>query len=364
MAFREMPQLDRIDRKEEKRMGNDQDRERKRPFAIIFLILVLLCMSLTACAGQGKEVSEPERVEVADSVSEPGTAERPGSVSEAEMASASDQTSSGKPTGPDGMQPEEAENGKEISDGLEAADRSGSIEDWARAFCRRDGETIAAMSGDKVKETMIEKDLLMGGEDGYSFGWSSPWPWDEEKDYEIIEETDNSAVILYYAWVSDPHVTVWRETLTYRKEDDKCIVEEEELEMLDHICTGEEYARAYPHGINASRMNYYEEEDGSIGEALNNNALREKDSGAYDMLFAPETAAAYLLNFLENPNKVSASVEDVMQEDGSVLVSFAFAEDGSSLKVKMIQPYGKDGIWIPQDDLVNREPERKEKTVH
>ena len=55
MAFREMPQLDRIDRKEEKRMGNDQDRERKRPFAIIFLMLVLLCMSLTACAGQGKD---------------------------------------------------------------------------------------------------------------------------------------------------------------------------------------------------------------------------------------------------------------------------------------------------------------------
>jgi len=296
----------------------------------------LLCFLLTACSGAGKAETEPTEATEAD---------RTEQTSEAPQAGRTDQEGS-------------TENSSAPSE--TAAGHSG-IEAWAKAFCRRDGETIAAMCDDEVKSYLAERELLVEGEDYYGFGWSSPWPWDDERDYEIIEETDDSAVILYYAWVSDPHVFVWEETLTYRMEDGKCIIEEETLSELNNICTGEEYARAYPHGINGTRMDYLtcdmDEESGEgIGRTLNDNALRDKSGGYYDMLFQPETAAAFLLNFLNNPNKVSASVEDVEREDGSVVVSFAFAEDGSTLRVEMIRPYGEEGIWIPQDYLVSNEP--------
>lgn len=36
------------------------------------------------------------------------------------------------------------------------------------------------------------------------------------------------------------------------------------------------------------------------------------------------------------------------QDDGSVEVAVAFPADGGSAVVKMVQPYGEDGIWIAQ----------------
>ncbi len=37
------------------------------------------------------------------------------------------------------------------------------------------------------------------------------------------------------------------------------------------------------------------------------------------------------------------------QEDGSVEVTISFPTAGGSASVRMIQPYGEDGIWIVQD---------------
>lgn len=37
------------------------------------------------------------------------------------------------------------------------------------------------------------------------------------------------------------------------------------------------------------------------------------------------------------------------QDDGSVEVAVAFPADGGNAVVKMVQPYGEDGIWIAQD---------------
>ena len=37
------------------------------------------------------------------------------------------------------------------------------------------------------------------------------------------------------------------------------------------------------------------------------------------------------------------------QADGSVEVTVSFPGDGGSAKVKMIQPYGEDGIWVVQE---------------
>lgn len=82
-----------------------------------------------------------------------------------------------------------------------------------------------------------------------------------------------------------------------------------------------------------------------VGEVLNENAINHPDM--YEKLFAPDTAAGYLLNLLDNPDKVELSAGEP-GENGSVPVTICFALDGSMVKLNMIQPYGEDGIWIPQ----------------
>ena len=115
-----------------------------------------------------------------------------------------------------------------------------TIEQWARAFCDRDAETILKLADEEVINKFIEQELLFQGADSEggtaSFGWSSPWPWGASYDengkpcnYYIVSATEHTAEILYYAWVSDPHVTVWRELLTYELDGEACIITSESL---------------------------------------------------------------------------------------------------------------------------------------
>lgn len=227
--------------------------------------------------------------------------------------------------------------------------REGTVAAWAEAFCKRDGRRIAAMCGEEAENSLREQYLLDDvegdAESKYVFGWSSPWPWYPDLGYEIIEETDSSAVILYYAGVSDPHVTVWRETLSFHREEKGILADGEAFEMFEAICTKEEFERAYPHGINGTPMDYLEN---GLGEILNENAKERRGDEAYAGLFNPETAAIDLLNLLNNPNKVQVEAGGDAS-DGRVAVNITFTEFGDSVVVEMIQPYGTDGIWIVQD---------------
>ncbi len=222
---------------------------------------------------------------------------------------------------------------------------------WADAFCARNGDAIAAMSDEKTIQGMMEAQLLGtavtdGDEAHFTLGWSSPWPWSGD-DYKIVSVTQSDIVILYYAWTSDPHVTVWKEELTYELSDGEFLVTSQQLQYLDAICTADEFYAAYPEGeISGTMMDYYAY-NGS-GEALNQNAKNQNMSAsAYEGLDAPDTAAVKLLNILDNPNKVSIDVKynDSMTE---ALVQFTFLEDNSTAQVMMIKPYGDDSIWLAQ----------------
>ncbi|MDE7183646.1 MAG: M56 family metallopeptidase, partial [Lachnospiraceae bacterium] len=140
---------------------------------------------------------------------------------------------------------------QEQADALKLPAAAKTIEQWAIAFCDRDAKTIQKLASDDVKRQFIEQDLLVSGVDGEgdpaSFGWSSPWPWGDM--YYIVSATEHAAEILYYAWVSDPHVTVWRELLTYNMEDGTCVITSESLQHMDGICIAEEFHHAYPNGI-------------------------------------------------------------------------------------------------------------------
>lgn len=211
---------------------------------------------------------------------------------------------------------------------------------WAEAFCGRNAQTISKMLDDNGRKQM---DMLDGE---HSFGWSSPWPWgaetiDSQPNYRILSVDECSAEILYYAWTSDPHVTVWRQMIAYKYSDKKgrLLIHETQLEFFDSIHTAKQFFAAYPDGeINGTRMDYYHGND--TGKALNANAKLYGNT-----LFSPDTAAVFLLNIQDDPSAVKT---DVSQQNGETAVTFTFLTDGSTAIIQMIQPFGKEGIWVPQ----------------
>ena len=50
----------------------------------------------------------------------------------------------------------------------------------------------------------------------------------------------------------------------------------------------------------------------------------------------------------DNKNKVETEVTYSQEKSGVAEVVFHFLEDGSSASVMMLQPYGEDGVWVPQ----------------
>lgn len=217
---------------------------------------------------------------------------------------------------------------------------------WAQAVCDRDGNQIAALCTEEKKEEFISEELLNGEEGTYGFGWSSPWPLDAQKDYRITVCSPQQTVILYYAWTSDPHVTVWEESLSWQLTDAGYLVAENHIRYLSNLSEIDNYSRAYGAGINGTPVDYL---TNGAGEVLNENARRNKDAGRYyQELFTPQTAARNLLNISEEEEKVAVH-ETGTRAGGSVTVSIDFLDTRTSVEVRMIQPYGTDGIWIPQD---------------
>ena len=228
------------------------------------------------------------------------------------------------------------------------------VKQWAEAFCSRDGQTIIELTEENLREELSDTLGLSWGVDDNNkpyaaFGWSSPWPWGgDENNYRILSASEDKAVILYYAWVSDPHVTVWREELSYTVQDGKFQVTSQQLQFLDGICIADEFYAAYPDGvINGTMLDYYAYNE--AGETLNSNAKNtDMALSGYAELDQPDTAAISLLNILRNENKVTVNVEYTNAQETQAVVTFAFLEDASTAKVRMIKPYGEDSIWLPQ----------------
>lgn len=235
----------------------------------------------------------------------------------------------------------EAENDIAIS--LEQAEQFASK--WAQAFCDRDGTTLYEMTSSRVQEEMELIEMQNGT---VPFGMSSPWPMNTENNYVIyhVDTTENSVEILYYAMTSDPHITVWKEKIFLTRSEDQLTVTAEELHFLDSISTLEEFTMAYPDGkINGTAMDYA---TNGFGEILNNNAMLSSNN-AYIDLFTPDRAAVFLLNLQNNRQEVQIDYEILEEGMEEVVVKITFLQTGDTVTVKMVQLYGKNGIWIPQD---------------
>ena len=221
------------------------------------------------------------------------------------------------------------------------------VQKWAKAFCERDGETIWEISSESIRQNFAEKEFLVmdvgEGNGEIIFGMSSPWPWNADSCL-VTMKGERQANILYYALTSEPHVTVWEETVVFSMQDDGIRIEEEELHMLDNISSTEEFKRAYPYGINQTMMDYLVN---GLGETLNSNALLSSGQ-LYQGLFEPESAAVILLNLLDNSEKVQIR-SHAIRDDAKVDLMIHFELDGGTFYVTMVRPYGENGIWVVQD---------------
>lgn len=264
------------------------------------------------------------------------------------------ETEQGQPT----ENPEEA--ALEISEtaGEEEQTKSEQLaHTWAEAFCGRDGEIIYGLASEEARQKMQDEMLMEVLSDGsISFGWSSPWPgMFTEESYRILFVDEYGAEILYYAGVSDPHLTVWREQLTFAREDEKLVVASSKIQFLDDISTSEEFFQAYPGGeITGTVMDYAANK---LGTYLNDHAMERTDMEVYQLLKDPKLAVCSLLNLGRpwnedtegEPRKVDISLKET---DGRTIARITFLEDGGTAEVQMVQPYGEDGIWVPETAYV------------
>lgn len=304
----------------------------KKPTFWVIAVAAVACVVVAVCF-----LTNPK--------SDVGVPANDGKDSRGENADSSLTDREGDPAGKEtDMEGEESETGNVVEESM--TQQYDFVESWAKAFVNRDGNTIASMTSEAFLSQLGDEELLYEaeGEKQYGFGWSSPWPWDETKDYAIWQVENNQAEIFYYAHTSDPHVTVWKEVISYQKTDGGYEVTGEELQFYEHIASGEEFGEIYSY-INGTAMDYIEN---GLGETLNQNALLSS-SDAYRGLFEPETAAILLLNLLDNSGKVEITRLSEETSNGNVGLEIHFTEDDSTYQISMVQPYGKEGIWVPQD---------------
>ena len=246
---------------------------------------------------------------------------------------------------------EEYDTGYETAVGDEpSAENRSFLEAWAQMFAGRNVEEIMLHTAFDVQESLRSRELLFGEGERASFGLSSPWPvWitdtQQQMAYYIAYQDDlnDSGDILYYAFSSEPHVTVWHEHLSFTVKNGNFTITEESLTYLDNIATGQEYDMAYP-VINSTCMDYVKN---GMGSSLNSNAL-SSSSWKYKDLFDPASSARELLNLSEDEEKVRISILDDERDPMFCDIQIHFAEDNEVRSVTMVRPW-ENGIWIPQD---------------
>lgn len=223
---------------------------------------------------------------------------------------------------------------------------------WRLAFEARDAKTLENLMSEKADASIKSDDFGWDSKTGV-FGWSSPWPIDSR----ILECGDGKATIMYYAFVSDPHISVWREEIEYHIEitdvgEAVFTVEKEKLEMFEEISDMDSFLRAYPDGIiENTGIDYFSNEDLLVGLfwAAEEHANDKTDDFAYyKSLYSPDSAVVSLLNLSNDPKLITVSSE-TDKKTQETIARIKFIKEKKEIAVQMKQVYGDQGLWLPQD---------------
>lgn len=203
---------------------------------------------------------------------------------------------------------------------------------YANAYCDRNGDAMAGLYIDE--KTALESVFLMEKEGGtYTFGLSSPWP--NEFHYLLNEKlgeggTDgNRAEIWYYAWTSDPHVTVWKEELRFTETADGYRVTDSDVRFLDSIASRTDFDEAY---LIAGEYRFTDYEERGFLEGIQVQTEYDRENGGADrnaVYRSPDTAAVWIFNL------TGGSAETVSADaNGHATVRYTFG-DGSSVVIPL-----------------------------
>lgn len=196
---------------------------------------------------------------------------------------------------------------------------------YANYFVGRDGNGLVGLYIDE--ETAFEHVILLEETDGaYTFGYSSPWP---EEFRLTVDEEAQKAVLRYYAWSADPHVTVWREEMFFTETPDGYRVTDSQIRQFDAISTMEEFEEAYWIFDTYQFVDY--EERGYVG-AINEQTAFDREAGIEQdrnsVYRSPRIAAEWILNLTGGESVASSD------SSGRAVVEYTFA-DGSSIGIPM-----------------------------
>lgn len=237
----------------------------------------------------------------------------------------------------------------------EEARRRDFVNAYAEAYCNRDGNALVEMYASKWRAyeslPMLDKEG-----DVYTFGFSSPWPNEFRfvlQEYET--EVESSAEIWYYAWTSDPHVTVWKERIRIFRmesgEEEDYRVISSGLRYLDTISSKAEFDEAYLIGGEYQFTDY--EERGFLEGILAQTAY-DRDNGEADrnaVYRDPATAAEWIFNLTDGEGETVS-----YDSAGHAAVRYIFA-DGSTVEIPMYDA-DYDGTTTASE-----EPETEEQTA-
>ncbi|MDE7430025.1 MAG: M56 family metallopeptidase [Lachnospiraceae bacterium] len=219
--------------------------------------------------------------------------------------------------------------GEERQEPAEVSEDMGKfVSEYADAYCVRNGDLMVSFFIDE--ETAISDVIEMEkGGGSYTFGYSSPWP-DEFRFVVRVsqDEAGGEAQIWNYAWTSDPHVSVWKEEMTFVMTPEGYRVTESSMEFLDDIASGDAFDEAYRI---AGEYCFTDYEERGFVEAINSQTAYDAEEGAEDrnaVYRNPANAAAWIFNL------TGGSGEMVEQHGKHAVVRYTFA-DGSDVMIPM-----------------------------
>ena len=226
------------------------------------------------------------------------------------------------------------------------------VQEYAEAFCDRNGEVIASLYVDESTALADGEDMLLEKtEGGYSFGWSSPWPFFYDYRYLIWGE---KAEIWFYAIVSDPHVTVWKQEIRYTEADGEYYLTETSTQFMDSISSKSEFDEAY---LIEGEHIFVDYIDNGFAEAILSHMEEENSPFDYTVYEKPETAAEYILNLTGGVSVDESSRYSDTDKTGLATVIYTFA-DGSEVDIPMCAFTGDEAsggkkVWVVDTHVWN-----------
>ncbi|MBR1855172.1 MAG: hypothetical protein IJ794_18875 [Lachnospiraceae bacterium] len=242
---------------------------------------------------------------------------------------------------------------------------TGDFDAWAKAVAGKDTEKVLELATEETLQQMETEGLVVrqNGREGIRTlsGPKEIWTkWDQDA-YKVVKQSwsgkTGTAVIYYTVPEQDTqqkiHLVSCRENVKGKREwgqEKRLEICGEQMICYDSITDRKCFQEAYEEYPLGAMWDYAQN---GYGELLYLAAMKEPDT--YKALFEPAAAARYLLNLSADEDKVQVSSAIWTHEpSGEVTVALIrFVAEDRMIAVKMIQPWGEGGIWIPQYSLFN-----------